>query len=93
MFEEDLDAFLDPRDHGVEALYDGATTVHVIFDNAYTESFGIAGTSPVALGKASDFPAASAIDKTLVIGGTTYKIRNRQPQDDGAFVALQLEEQ
>lgn len=89
MFTEDLDAFLNTDEHAVEATYDGATPVNVIHDAAYLEQLGIAGTRPVALGKASDFPAA-AVSKTLLIGSTTYTIKGREPVDDGAFVLLVL---
>lgn len=86
-FGEDLDVFFEDGD---DAVYDGATDVKVWFDRAYIEAAtGVASTDPVALGKASDF--ASPAGKTLVISGTSYTIRNAQPQDDGAIVLLQLE--
>jgi hypothetical protein len=90
VFTEDLDAFLDTDEFALDATYNSATAVKVIFDAAYLEQLGIAGTGPVALGKASDFPAA-AVGKTLAISSTTYTIRNREPQDDGAWVLLRLE--
>jgi hypothetical protein len=89
VFAENLAAFFDANGFATSATYDGATTVNVIFDAAYIDTLGMAATSPVALGMASDFPD-SAVGKTLLIGATTYTIRNRQPQDDGAFVLLQL---
>jgi hypothetical protein len=73
----------------VAATSSKATAVKVIFDAAYIDTLGMTATNPAALGKASDFPA-SAVGKTLLIGATTYTIRSRQPQDDGAFVLLQL---
>jgi hypothetical protein len=90
-FTEDPDVFLDTEAFAVDATYDGATAVKVIFDNAYLEGVGIGGTNPVATGKASDFPAGTSIGKTLAIGATTYTIRGREPVDDGLFVMLQLE--
>lgn len=94
MFSEDLDAFLDADEHAIEASFTpsggSASTVKVLFDRAYAEQFGVAGTNPFATGKASDFPAATTEGGTLVISGTTYTIRVRQPVDDGAFVMLQL---
>ena len=92
MFTEDLSVFFDTDDFATAATYNGATAVAVIFDAAYLAQLGIAGTNPVALGQASVFPAA-AVGKTLAIGGTNYIIRDRQPQDDGATVLLQLEKQ
>jgi len=93
MFTEDPDVFLDTDMFAVDATYDGATAVRVIFDNAYLGQVDIAGTNPVATGKASDFPAGACIGKALVISGVTYVIRVRQPVDDGLFVQLQLEQQ
>ena len=94
MFDEDLDAFLDEDEHAVAAVYDPdgpATAVSVIFDHEFLRALGVLDTSsPVAIGKASVFPAAS-VSRGLVIGGVRYTIRSRQPLDDGALVALQLE--
>lgn len=89
MFTEDLNAFFDTADFAVDATYDGATAVKVIFDAAYLEQLGIAGTKPAALGQASVFPAA-AVGKTLLIGSTTYTIKGREPLDDAAIVLLTL---
>lgn len=89
-FTEDLAPFFDAVfGFAVAATYDGATSVNVIFDNGYLEQLGIAGTRPSALGKATDFPAA-AVGKTLLVNGTTYTIKGREPQDDGALVLLTL---
>lgn len=91
MFTEDLDAFLDSTNgFASDATYDGSTAVKVILDKAYVDVLGVAGTNPVARGKASDFPIPTACGKTLVIGSTTYTIRNVRPEDDGAFVLLEL---
>lgn len=89
-FGENLDVFFEDADG---AYYDGSTDpVKVWFDRAYIEAAtGIASADPIALGKASDF--ASPVGKTLVISGTSYTVRNAQPQDDGALVLLQLEAQ
>ncbi len=86
---EDLDQFLDPTEFGTAGTYDSSTAVNVIFDKEYLEQLGIAGTKSAALGKASVFPAA-AVGKTLLLNGTTYTIRGREPQADGAFVLLTL---
>jgi hypothetical protein len=90
VFAENLDAFFDSvAGHAVAATYDGGTAVKVIFDAAYLEQFGVAGVRPVAVGKASVFPA-NAVGKTLLIGATTYVIKGREQIDDGALVALTL---
>jgi len=93
MFTEDPDVFLDTDMFAVDATYDGATAVRVIFDNAYLGQVDIAGTNPVATGKASDFPAGTCIGKALAINAVNYIIRRREPVDDGLFVQLQLEQQ
>jgi hypothetical protein len=90
VFSEDRSAFLDTSGHALAATYDGATAVNVIFDAAYSLALGMAGTNPVAIGDSADFPV-SAVNKTLLVNGVTYTIRNREPMDDGAFVLLQLQ--
>lgn len=89
MFSEDLTGFFNPDDHAVSALYNGATTINVIFNEPDQGALGIAGSNPTAMCVATDV-AADPTGKTLVIGSTTYTIRDIQPQDDGAVVVLQL---
>lgn len=90
-FTEDLSAFFDTDDFAIAATV-GATTVNVIFDREYIDAVGrVSSANPVALAKASD--AAAAVGATITISGTAYTIRDRQPQDDGAVVLLQLEKQ
>lgn len=92
MFTEDLDAFLDEADFAVAATLQGGATgaVKAIFDAAYLEALGVSGTGPTALVKAAAVVAAD-VGKTLTIGAVAYTIRNREPQDDGAFVLLRLQ--
>lgn len=93
MFTEDLDDFLDTDEHAVAATYDSTTAAVVIFDNEHRLAHDmVSTTNPVAMGKASVFPAA-AVTKSLVIAGVTYTIRDRRPLDDGALVMLELEAQ
>lgn len=92
MFNEDLTGFFSTDDFAVAATLDGVASGNVILDAAYIEALGIAGTEPMALARASDY-AATALGKTLSAGGTTYIIRDRRPQDDGATVLLKLEKQ
>lgn len=93
-FTEDLDVFFDTDAFAVEATYRAGgsgplVTKAVIFDRAHLETLGISDANPVALGKATDFATADSTD-TLAINGTTYRISDIQPQDDGATVLLQL---
>lgn len=90
MFTEDLSIFFNSAEHALAATYDGATAVSVIFDHEYIEALtGVAGTNPIAMGKATDF--VDPVGKTLLISGVTYTIRNKRLVDDGAIVTLDLE--
>ena len=90
MFTEDLTAFFQNTEHAKAAVYNGATTIQVIFDEPDLEgSLGIARTNPTALCAASDV-AADPTGKTLAIGSVTYTIRDIKPIDDGAIVKLEL---
>lgn len=91
MLDEDLDGFFSTDDFAVVARYDAARDVRVVFDAAYVDALGVQSTGPVALGKGTDFPAASCIGNSLVVDGSTYTIRHREPQDDGAMVLLRLQ--
>ena len=91
MFTENLDVFFNTADFAIAATLQGSSTqVNVIFDAAHLESLGVSTTNPVALAKASDV-ADSDRGKTLTINSVVYTIRDRQPQDDGSTVLLQLE--
>lgn len=89
MFTEDLNAFLQTGDFAIAATLQGGSTVNLIFDRAALDVLGVSGTNPTALCKASAV-SQSNVGQTLTISGTAYTITNRQPQDDGAFVLLQL---
>ena len=84
-----MTAFFRNADFAVAALYNGTTTIQVIFDEPDLGALGIAGSNPTVLCAASDV-AADPTSKTLVIAGTTYTIRDIKPQDDGAVVRLDL---
>lgn len=92
-FEDDLAGIFDPRDeHVAAALYDGATTIYGHLDSAYIEQGMVAGRRTVFVCAAADV-AADPTGKTMVIDSVNYVVRNVEPQDDGAVVALQLEKQ
>lgn len=98
MFTEDLGAFFQTGHFAIAAIYTpsgGApSTVNVIKDEAVLDSFGINGSNPAALGRASDFSAIAANGQdSIVISGVTYRIKDSEPLDDGAIVRLQLEKQ
>lgn len=89
-FTEDLTSFFDPTVFGTAATLQGGSTVNVIFDAAYLESFGVAGSNSSCLAKASDISSAN-IGQTLTINSVVYTISNRKPQDDGAIVLIELQ--
>lgn len=90
MFTEDLTQFFDTADFATAATLQGSSTpINVIFDAAHLEELGVSSANPVALVQASAV-ADSDIGKTLTINAVAYTIRDRQPQDDGATVLLQL---
>jgi len=89
---EDLDVFLADFGEAFTLQGGAAGGVTAIFDAAYLQEIGVAGTDPAALVKASAVSAGDAGKTFTRVGtGVVYTIRNRQPQDDGAFVLLQLE--
>jgi hypothetical protein len=90
VFAEDLDVFFNTADFATAATLQGGAVVNVIFDAAHLEVLGVSSANPVALVKASDV-AVSDVGKTLTINAVVYTINDRQPQDDGATVLLQLQ--
>jgi len=89
--DEDLDVFFDDDDFAIAATLNGTASGNVIVDRGYLRAVGMVDTTdPVAMAQAADY-AASAVDGTLAVGGTSYVIRSRQVQDDGNLVILQLE--
>lgn len=86
MFSEDLSAYFSVAGFASAATLDGAA-VTGIFDNAYTEAFGMASRAPMFT-----LPTASAASATqasvLVVGGTTYRVTSVQPDGTGVTTLL-----
>jgi hypothetical protein len=95
MFAEDLSVFFQTDEHAIEAKV-GSTPVPVIFDAPNVDAFSIAGVKPSALIQWTD-AATAAVGATITIKirgvDTDYIIRDQSPEDDGAIVRLQLEQQ
>ena len=92
MFTENLAAFFNTSSgFAIAATLQGGSAggVAVIFDEAYLEQLGIAGTRPQALVQATAV-LQTDVDKTLTIGATTYTIKGRELVDDGAIAVLTL---
>jgi len=93
MLTEDHSIFFDDDDFAVTATLNGTAAGNVIVDQEYLRALEmVSSNNPVALAIASEY-GTSVVNGTLVAGGATYVIRDRQPQDDGAHVLLQLERQ
>lgn len=99
MFTEDLAPFFQAADFSQACTYKaGGTgagvTINVILDVPTMDlrGIGVTATNPTLLARASDIPSFSNAD-TFMIGSTTYRGINSEPQDDGAVVRIQLEKQ
>ena len=94
---EPLATFFNTTEHGSTAYFDGSTTaINVILDAEYVDPFDgdTASTRPEAMGRTVDFTSVeNAIDKNLIIGTTTYRIRNARPDLSGDVLTLELERQ
>lgn len=86
MFAEDLSPFFNTAELATAATLDGAA-VTGIFDNAYTEAFGMASRDPMFT-----LPSASAASATqasvLVHGGVSYRVTSVQPDGTGMTTLL-----
>lgn len=92
-FSEDLSFFFDDDDFAGTALLNGTVSGNVIFDEEALRAFGmVSSNNPVALAIAAEY-GTSVLNGTLALLSGTYVIRDRQLQDDGAVVLLQLEKQ
>lgn len=91
-FVEPLEAFFSTQEFALDVLWNGTTTVHGIFDAGYAEPMGVAESySPTLTVRAAQTPAIKHGD-TLVVSGTTYKVRGVQPDGTGITVLI-LEKQ
>lgn len=62
----------------------GANTVYGIFDSAYVDVFETTGTRPALLCRSSDVTLYSiARGTSVVINGSTYIVRNLEPDGTG----------
>lgn len=92
-FDEDLSVFFDDDDFASTATLNGTASGNVIFDREHLDALGVVSSAnPEALAIASEY-GTGVVTGTLAIAGTSYTIRDRQPQFDGAVVLLQLEKQ
>lgn len=85
---ENLEVFFNTNEFAITALYNGATSVNVIYDHEYTEQFGAAGTNPFITANAADF-ASAAKGQAIVLDSTSYTIKTIE-RDGTGLVRLEL---
>ena len=83
---ENISAFLQPSDFAVIATVAGLP-VPVIFDAAYADPFGVAGTEPRATCASADV-STLVQGSPITIGGKAYTVRDKQPDGTGVTVLL-----
>ena len=77
------------KDFGVAATVKG-TAVTGIFDAAYTEEFGMAGTGPVLRIASADVPTVAQGD-AVAVGSANYTVAAVEPDGTGVTL-LRLQE-
>jgi len=87
---ENFDIFLSTSEFAYAATYSG-NTINVLFDDAYIDANGIESVQPNITGKESDLSAANQ-DDTIVVDGTTYVMRELQPDGYGLMHVLLTEQ-
>lgn len=87
-FVEDFTVFFE--DFGVTATPNVGSAITVIFDRAHIEAMGgdISGTQPIALAVSADVASLASNSSTLAISGTTYRVRDIQPDGTGLSVLV-----
>ncbi|MGB2832988.1 MAG: hypothetical protein WBC07_08525 [Methylotenera sp.] len=86
---ETFDDFFNASEFAVNASFNGQS-FNVIFDNAYAEGLGMAGTNPFITAKASDLGGAVA-GELITVNGINYTVANPPASDGTGLVILQLE--
>lgn len=88
-FAESYDDFFNLSEFATPAIF-GGVNLKVIFDNAYAEGLGMAGTNPFITGRASDLGAA-VIGDSISVNSINYKVANPPAPDGTGLVIIQLE--
>ncbi|HDK41519.1 MAG TPA: hypothetical protein ENG93_02540 [Nitrospirae bacterium] len=91
----DIDMMLDTSEFAVTATYDGSTSVNGIFDNDYEAADlgegAVEASVPTFLYKSSDISNVQQ-GMTLVVNGTTYKVREIRPDGTGMTLLVLSED-
>lgn len=85
MITEPLDAFLNTAEFAETATF-GATPIVGIFDNAFADAMGIAGSAPVFQCKSTDAASLSPGTSTLTIRSSSYLVIGVEA--DGTGISL-----
>jgi hypothetical protein len=90
-FDDDLDVFFDDDDFAIAGTVAGTFVGNVIFDRDYLRALGmVSSTRPQCLARGAQYGTA-VLDGTLVCSEGSFRIVEREPQDDGKVVLLDLE--
>lgn len=90
-FTESADDFLDLNDFAITSDYNSGTTVTGIFNREYVEVMGAESKMPTFTCELADVSGVNQ-GKALVIDGTSYTVRNVQPDESNFMVKLVLSE-
>lgn len=82
MLTEDMDAFFSTDDFAVPGVLDGSLTVNGIHDPRYADPFMVEGVENVFICPIASAPSV-AHGSTLVISGTTFKVRGVRKHEPG----------
>lgn len=85
MYTEDLDTFFETSDFAETALF-GSTPIVGIFDNAYGDAMGVAGSSPIFTCKSSDANGLNPGTSTLTIRSSSYLVIGVEADGTGLSV-------
>ena len=88
MMAEDLSAFFDPDEFAVQALLDGVAVLGNLNAASVVDEGDVTTIAPTFLLATSN--ATGAVGKQLVVGATTYKVRDAQLKGTGALTELLL---
>lgn len=79
---DDLAAFFDVAEFGVQATPATGPAITVIFDRAFVEQLGIDATMPVAIARTADV-SGLVRGSVLTIAGVAYRVTSTQPDGTG----------
>lgn len=85
MYAEDLDTFFETSDFAETATF-GSTPIAGIFDDAYANALGIAGSGPTFTCKSSDATSLNPGTSTLTIRSSSYLVVGVEADGTGVSI-------